>query len=503
MIPRRSLYTVALNTTSGTVPLKLAGVVNRGFISEKRINGLSGSLASSFELEVGDLIALEVIAANAILPLIEGTTGFGQGVYSGNGNWSSVGLGSSVEASAMVSSIYHNNGKSYSKYSSLIPALTPADSTLSFDALKWIVGQPTVGTTGNFFSIRLPATGSDSVETFIVTPPALDEFDFKDFGRAVDFSDNGLLALVGAPLSKKIFPGAPVDSGAAIFYRFNEVTKVYDVVEVLEGTNPFVKTKTGEAVSISHDGSTFAIASPAGGTSAGGYVDIYHVEDEGKSIQFWATIQGLSPNFGRRIELNADGTFLAINQANDSDVVVFFYRRIGLIWIQEFTQRLDLPASITRSGAEFEWKSLDITANGLGNTVAVGLSYRRLGQIILTAGLVYVFFKILGIWRRVTIFSQPAVGLEPEHLIGITPILPNGINPESDFGQCISMNNDGTKLLIGEPGFIGNSVDFLRPSGAVHEYNLGAYESLAVIHYQDLFHRVENGDVISEDVVAV
>ncbi len=114
------------------------------------------------------------------------------------------------------------------------------------------------------------------------------------------------------------------------------------------------------------------------------------------------------------------------------------------------------------------WNSQQITVNGEGNVVAVGLFYIVPGvPTTVNSGVVYVFYQVGGVWVQ-----NPAAIRGP-----VVPV--NGRNTE--FGRFVCLDGMGIKLLVGAPGELAER-DSLQ-TGLVHEYDLGSYRSLAVTKF--------------------
>ncbi len=345
---RRFLYNPVLHTASGTAPLKIRAVVNRGATTEQKIEGVQGLLNSSFVLNVDDRVSFDV-ATSFFIPARSNTyRGFGPCRFNTNGTFSS--LGTDLTDRANRFAIFDNTAQAYTPYERIPPPRVEslncqAQSALSANALDWVVGQPCSSFSGSFHSARASAQNSTMVLEESVPGPFISNFVTVEFGASIDISDDGLTVVVGAPGSILQSPNLQ-EVGLFAVYQFDTVE--FKFIAGQGGSTPTAFGRTGQSVSISRDGKVIAIASPAP-QGIVGRVDTYFLD--GSSLQLFATIQGKfgSINFGGSIQLNKDGTVLVINQSSLRSVIAFFFRRSGTNWIQERSVEIFPPPEIDRA----------------------------------------------------------------------------------------------------------------------------------------------------------
>lgn len=227
------------------------------------------------------------------------------------------------------------------------------------------------------------------------------------FGWSVDLSNDGQRMIVGSPYSNGTIPFVNTKGGARLFELLNGTW-----VQVGSDINGTTNNETlGFSVSISGNGSSFAIADPNG---SNGIVTVYK-DSSGIIVQKGSSIIGDS--LGWSVEMADDGNTIVISSPDKNNTgLVRVYRWLNSDWTQI---------------------GYDITGlNGERTGIGLGLSFD--GQILA------VGTAVNGDTGYVKTYNLQNDTIEP---MGSTI---RGDNQNSAyFGYSISLGDAGNRLAIG------------------------------------------------------
>lgn len=186
---------------------------------------------------------------------------------------------------------------------------------------------------------------------------------------------------------------------------------------------------SGDALSLSDDGYTIAIGERSvglGGNTLVGRVRVFKYSN-GVWVQEGNSLTGTSGGdyFGHSVSLSASGDTLSIGSLGA--YLVKTYINNGGSWTQ-------LGNTLTGSTSDFFGASVSLSDNG--QSLAIGEPFGGAS----TAGRVWVYRLINGNW--VTVGS---------------PMPLNGISLNDFFGGSVSINNSGSRIVIGSNGYNGSA----------------------------------------------
>lgn len=257
------------------------------------------------------------------------------------------------------------------------------------------------------------------------------DIDSDYFGFSVSLSNDGTIVAIGATRSEINL------IGKVKIYKWNNIAwEPYSFdIDGYDITDAF-----GYSVSLNNNGSIVAISAPYYYYYTG-IVKILKKNDT-SYIQQGLNIIGNSEGdyFGSSLSLNDDGTIVAIgasafynNHNNTGYIKVFRFDNIN--WTQIYSDII--------CGNNIDVNYFSISLNGSGTIVAFGFSETNSNN----NGRVCVYQNDLLFWNPLG-----------DNIIGNTP--------NSHFGSCISLNNDGTIIVCGARGDNNNT-----GSVSVYQYN--------------------------------
>ncbi len=270
------------------------------------------------------------------------------------------------------------------------------------------------------------------------------------FGSAVDLSDDGNLAVVGA---SGIF-GAGLSGSAYVFRRSGGSWTQEDQLLASDGA---ANDQFGAAVSISGDGTTVLVGAYLDDESA--------VNNKGSVYAFtasggvWSQEQkiedGTSPGgawFGESLDVSTDGNVALIGKqygitgGSVGSGTALVYTRSGAVWSQEARLEPPLPAAS-------DWFGCDVELAGDGNVAVIGV--QQLDTAGNDSGGVMVFSRSGTTWsHEVTYTASDAVGVE-------------------NLGVSVAYA-EGTKRILA--GASNDVVDGLSSQGSAYVHVLTASE---------------------------
>lgn len=194
----------------------------------------------------------------------------------------------------------------------------------------------------------------------------------------------------------------------------------------------------GATVAMSGDGNTVAIAARM--ADVGGVINcgaVYVYERSGTSFtlktKLSASDKSTSDEFGSSLALNEDGTVLIVGAWHSSPSTVnqagaaYIFNKVSGVWSQTVKLTAEDKASTNYFGSS-------VAINGGGNIVAIGAP-NATGNGQSNGGAVYIYTKSGTAWNQTV------------------RLVPSSLTPNSYFGFSLDMNQSGTALVAGAPGF--------------------------------------------------
>lgn len=219
----------------------------------------------------------------------------------------------------------------------------------------------------------------------------------------------------------------------------------------------------GSAVALSADGNTLAVGMSSGGDAThpySGVVYAYTRSGTGWSEPVVLTASNAEnfDRFGEEIAISADGNTMVIGapseasgNADPADNSVYsagaayvFVRASGT-WSQAAYLKPEAPID------SYEYFGSNVAISPDGSTVAVGRPYRTVPASAMSyTGAAYIFTRSDATWDRI----GPIVAPVPEEF--------------SFFGQSVALSDQGSTLVIGQPGATAAGLD---GAGIFHQYS--------------------------------
>ncbi|MBV1925026.1 MAG: FG-GAP repeat protein, partial [Dokdonia sp.] len=232
------------------------------------------------------------------------------------------------------------------------------------------------------------------------------------FGLCVAVSNNGMVAVVGAPEAEASNGSGSNTAGAGYVFEFNGSSWIY--LDELTADTP--RTNLGYSCSISDDGSKIILGSNKfnGTTSNGGRAIIFHRSGNNWNSHSEKVGTINSGRFGIDVAISGDGTTLAIGAYGNSSFTgaVYIYIWTGSAYSLQATKTG--PHSSSNFGV-----SLDLSQTG--DTLVVGANAGD--------GEVFVYTRTINTWDAGT------------------SVIPVGIAVGANFGRYVEISNDGLTFV--------------------------------------------------------
>lgn len=258
-------------------------------------------------------------------------------------------------------------------------------------------------------------------------------------GQAVSLSDDGSVLAIGEPFNNDI----GFTSGQVRVFRNIDDTWT-QVGQDLFGQNAVASA--GTSVDLSADGTTVAFGAPNTiinpFPSFTGNVEVYELQDN-NWVQKGGDIEGDGSviKFGQSVSLSDDGNIIAIGQTGDPSNISI--PQLGRVKVYQFENNQWTQIGNTIFGQadrdEFGW---EVCLSGSGTTLAISSA---------TSNVVVVYQLIEGVWTQIgdALFGE---------------------NPGNLFGYSIDLTKDGSTIAVGARW---NSTDGFRRGRAYVFRNQG------------------------------
>lgn len=244
------------------------------------------------------------------------------------------------------------------------------------------------------------------------------------FGSIVSISTDGNTLAISIP-QQQFTNDLGTSTGSV--YIFTKINNIWTYQSKLQSNNTSAYDGFAQSISLSGDGNTLAVGAlqddNSGGSNAGScYIFTRSGTTWSEQTRLQASNAAVNDYFGCSVSLSYDGNTLAVgaSQTNTTSIDAgscYIFNRSGITW----TQYIELQAS---DASTVDYFGYVVRLSGDGNTLIVGCQTNRF---------VYVFTKNNSIWTEET-------KLQPVDTIAT-----------DQFGRSIALSFDGTIAAIGSP----------------------------------------------------
>ena len=289
------------------------------------------------------------------------------------------------------------------------------------------------------FSTQLAATGSTEQATLTSLTAQAGEL----FSTGLALSGNGLWAAVGAPSGKT----SGNAYGYVDLYQYQAGSWVRK--QRLLASDPLVGANFGASIALSHDGAYLAVGAPSAldGSTSSGAVYLYSYKNSAYSF-----VQKLVPpssvagdNFGYAVACSSSGNHLVIGAPGrkpasySNEGVAYVFVQNGTTWVHQATLDATEGNTNTSVGAA-------VAISEDGSVVVLGCDADQTTSLPNGAGFVFT--------RTGTTWMQAATLSAAVYSAGMK------------LGRSVAISQDGRWIAVGAPNYTANNVTF----GAVFLY---------------------------------
>ena len=290
--------------------------------------------------------------------------------------------------------------------------------------------------TGRVYAFKKDAETSSSLKTTLSSPYKISG---GRYGRHAAITEDGTRIVVGA--FSEPSGSATGANAAGKAYIYLKTAGVWALEQTLYTPNPIGNGNFGCSVAISNDGLRIFVgayeetASSIGG-AGNGYVYF-------RSGSAWTLEKNLiSPNpvsygrFGTSGAFSADGSRLIVGAYNETGAVsnsgrAYIFLRTGTDWaIESASANLVSGPGLAISSGNYGFSVAIDNAGVLAVVGAYGES-----NTASASGRVYVYIRTGNVWS-----------IDP---LATYLVSPNPINQSGNFGYCVSISGDGTRIAVG------------------------------------------------------
>lgn len=235
--------------------------------------------------------------------------------------------------------------------------------------------------------------------------------------------------------------------GTVYYYTKNPTTLLYDLAITIPNASGVINSSTVRNIKMSKDGTKLVISDTNGNMhepindNGDGVIKIFKIDTSNYSYSVEAILSSnnTSSLFGASIGLNDTGTILLANEPLSFKFYIFEYNSLSETWILANENEL---SSISSNSSRF-YSLVDL--NAIGDAFFVG-EYDETDNDL---GIVYGYYKDLsGAWSQYQtlsgdFFDPTAESATPQFSTDFS------FTNTSSFGSILSINSQGTTLLLG------------------------------------------------------
>lgn len=277
------------------------------------------------------------------------------------------------------------------------------------------------------------------------------------FGYSIDTDSLGATIAIGAP-GRDFNPGTGLEENYGFAFATEWTGTFWQDIRLVQslGAEDY---RFGASVSIDNTASRIAVGAPGFdssflGPNFTGYTFVFRNDGGGT----WTEEQILSPSdgigrdyFGGHVAISGDGNYVVASSINHSttnsqDGAVYVFSRSGTTWTEEAKI---IPSTST---TDYERFGFSVAINENGTRIAVGVDLGGRFTTLPGTQPVFLYERIGSSWSS---FHELISG-EPDVYEG--------------YGNAVSMNNTGNRVLIGSSGGPDNE-GTATPAGEVHVFH--------------------------------
>ncbi len=256
------------------------------------------------------------------------------------------------------------------------------------------------------------------------------------FGHAVSVSDDGSVALIGALGYDVSIDGSDEEVGAAyIFMRDESGSWVEEAI--IPAPNPEQNDEFGNAVSISGDGTTALVGNWEDGTGTNQSGSAYVFTDDGtgtwsQQARLLSSDGAVGDQFGSAVSISSNGS-VALIGAREDEVQGESTQGSAYIFTADGSGTWAQQSKLTASdGTSFEYFGEAVSLSGDGSTALIGTPEADVDGNS-SQGRAYVFSNASGSWaQQAQLTASDGIAF-------------------AEFGGSASINGDGSIALISAP----------------------------------------------------
>ncbi len=304
------------------------------------------------------------------------------------------------------------------------------------------------------------------------------------FGHSLELSKDGNILVVGTP-NKDLITGFNTYIGAGVASIFAYQTNVWRELQQVNASNPEDQDGFGHSVSLSSDGYVVGIG------ATGKYVESYQnlgslhlFKGNQFNIDYWQEKAILTGNnssardsLGYSIKVSYDGnTILSSSIKNNSNAGYAYVFTGDMFGEFDYKQSQRLQSSDSSAGDNFGYS---LTMNKSANLLCISSPYDSYSNLT-SGGSCYIFEKNNFSWT------------EKQKITGNI----NYTQSYNKFGNIVSLNNDGTNLLVGSELFDTGSYNNI---GSVYNFKnvnltgyLGEITGTGIVSYDSILFATGN-----------
>ena len=264
------------------------------------------------------------------------------------------------------------------------------------------------------------------------------------FGFSVAMSGDGNTAVI----SSRLDDDGGIDSGSVYVYQYNGVSWQFLTKQV--SSDDVAYDYFGESVALSYDGSTIVVGAYGDDDegSASGSVYIYNWDESSSEFTETKLTAGdgaADDHFGASVAVAADGRTIVVGSRYDDDQgtnsgAAYIYDFNGIAWTQ--TQKL---TASNAAASDYFGGAVTISANG--KNIVVG-AYANDSAAGTDTGGAYLYKYDGDTWQEFKVLQA------------------SDIAASDHFGYAVSLNEDGSRIVIGSRYDDDSGAD----SGSVYTY---------------------------------
>jgi len=298
------------------------------------------------------------------------------------------------------------------------------------------------------------------------------------FGHSLELSKDGNILVVGTP-NKDLVTGFNTYLGAGVASIFAYQTNVWTELKQITASNPEDQDGFGHSVSLSSDGYVIGVG------ATGKYVESYqnlgslYIFKGGQfNVDYWeekiiltGNNSSAGDNLGFSIKVSYDGNTILSSSIKNNFNAGHVYIFTGDMFSNfDYKQSQRLQSSDSSAGDNFGYS---LTMDNSANLLCISSPYDSYSNLT-SGGSCYLFEKNNSSWT------------EKQKITGNI----NYTQSYNKFGNIVSLNNDGTNLLVGSELFDTGSYN-----------NIGSVYNFKNVNFTGYLGQITGTGIVSYDLI--